>query len=67
MPWVQLNCSIDAFRLLFCWFCNRDVPVTTEGPTDAVHEQDKLEAKDNSEKKAKDTNDVDENVMIAGH
>jgi hypothetical protein len=41
--------------------------VTTEGPTDAVHEQDKLEAQDNSEKKAKNTDEDDEKVMIVGH
>lgn len=41
--------------------------MTTEGPPDAVREQDKLEAQDDSEKKAKNTDEDDEKVMIFGH
>jgi hypothetical protein len=41
--------------------------VTAEEPKDAEHEQGKLEAQDNSEKKAKDAaaDEEEENVMIA--
>lgn len=39
--------------------------MTTEGTTDAVHELEKLEAQDDSEKKAKDTDENEEDkVMI---
>lgn len=69
MSRVQLHCSIDVFRVKFFWFCNRDIPVTTEEPTDAVHEQRKIEVKDNPEKTAKDTKEEDEEekVIIVGH
>lgn len=38
--------------------------MTTEGTTGAVHEQEKLEAQADSEKKAKDTDENEEKVLI---